>query len=219
MSSLVYALHIATLALWLGLAGLDVVGRVLPIWRAEPKSSRTGETAAVLKTPEISLGAPTESAGAATPEAAAEVLPAPPDLPDLTDFPPLPELPELPAKPSAPTAKSEPKRSTSQPARQADAASEGSANSAEGDRSAAARMAAGQMPPPIYPPEARRLGQTGTVLVEFVVGIDGRVISASPKQSSPWPLLNNEAVRTVRGWKFLPGAVMRLQRPIVFQLK
>ncbi len=221
MSSLVYALHITTLAIWLGLAGLDVVGWVLPIWRAEPKSSRAGETVAVLPPPEISLGTPTESTAeaAAAPEAVADVLPTPPDPPALTEFSPLPDLPELPVKPTTSTAKPESRQPSAQAVRRTTAASEGSSRGEEGARSGAARMAAGQMPPPIYPPEARRKGQSGTVLVEFMVGSDGRVISAYPKQASPWPLLNNEAVRTVRGWKFLPGTVMRLQRPIVFQLK
>ena len=83
----------------------------------------------------------------------------------------------------------------------------------------AARLAAGRMPPPSYPPEARRKGQSGTVIVEFTVDASGRVISARAKSPSPWPLLNNEAVRTVRRWKFPPGGVMKLQRPIVFQLR
>lgn len=82
-----------------------------------------------------------------------------------------------------------------------------------------ARLAAGRMSAPSYPPEARRKGQTGTVVVEFTVDSSGRVISAYAKQPSPWPLLNNEAVRTVRRWKFPPGGVMKLQRPIVFQLR
>lgn len=82
-----------------------------------------------------------------------------------------------------------------------------------------ARLAAGRMSAPSYPSEARRKGQTGTVVVEFTVDSKGRVISAYAKKPSPWPLLNNEAVRTVRRWKFPPGGVMKLQRPIVFQLR
>jgi outer membrane biosynthesis protein TonB len=44
-------------------------------------------------------------------------------------------------------------------------------------------------------------------------------ISAYAKSPSPWPLLNAEAVSTVRSWRFPPGGVMKLQRPIVFQLR
>lgn len=75
------------------------------------------------------------------------------------------------------------------------------------------------MPAPAYPSEARRKGQTGTVVVEFTIDTTGRVISAFAKSPSPWPLLNEEAVRTVRRWRFPPGPVTKLQRPIVFQLR
>jgi protein TonB len=75
------------------------------------------------------------------------------------------------------------------------------------------------MPAPSYPAECRRKGQTGTVVVEFTVDSSGRVIAAHAKSESPWPLLNHEAVRTVRRWKFPPGGIMKLQRPIVFQLR
>ena len=75
------------------------------------------------------------------------------------------------------------------------------------------------MPAPSYPAESRRKGQEGTVTVEFTVDSSGRVISAVAKSPSPWPLLNAEAVATVRRWRFPPGAVMKLQRPIVFQLR
>lgn len=81
-----------------------------------------------------------------------------------------------------------------------------------------ARLAAGRMTAPSYPPFSRRNGQTGTVLVEFTVDTNGRVISAYAKSSSKWPLLDNEAVRTVRSWKFPAGGVMKLQRPIIFRL-
>jgi protein TonB len=231
MNSLVYALNIATLALWVGLTGLDVVGWVMPIWHAEPKSARAGETVAVLKHPEISLGTPETSPAeaqpaappaAATPAAQPELLPVPPQLPEIAEFAPLPEVPEwpatrpAPAAPKRPSAKPTPRAEEQPPGRAAAAAGGGGSGSG---LSPAARLAAGQMPSPNYPADARRKGQAGTVLVEFVVGTDGRVLSAYPKQPSPWPLLNNEAVRTVRRWIFPPGAVMKLQRPIIFQLK
>ncbi|MCX6879776.1 MAG: energy transducer TonB [Verrucomicrobia bacterium] len=229
MSPLVYALNIATLAIWLSLTGLDVVGWTMPIRHLEPKSSRDGETAVVLKPPEISLGVPevpseaAESSPAVPEVAEPEVMPTPPELPATAEFPPLPEVPELSAKPRAPVTKPAPKNPASKPAQrvtgQPSARPLDPAGAGGSGLSATARMAAGQMPPPAYPAEARRKGQTGTVLIEFIVGTDGRVISAYPLRPSPWPVLDNEAVRTVRGWKFPPGAVMKLQRPIVFQLK
>ena len=96
----------------------------------------------------------------------------------------------------------------------------GSAGNGSGSgMSDATRLSKGRMPSPSYPSESRRKGQTGTVMVEFTVDSSGNVISAYAKSPSPWPLLNNEAVRTVRRWKFPPGGIMKLQRPIVFQLR
>jgi protein TonB len=224
MSSLFYVLNIATLAIWLSVAGLDVVAWVIPIWHLQPTSSRAGETAALLPPPEISLGSPTEPMGAAdtaepTPTIP-EVIPTPPKMPEIAEFSPLPELPVMPAPPalsSEPTTSHDPqpvRRPTAKPRGRTDPA----AGSGASSMSAAGRLAAGQMPPPVYPAEARRQGQTGTVLVEFTIGVDGRVLSAFPKIPSPWPLLNDAAVHTVRGWLFPPGAVIKLQRPIVFQL-
>lgn len=74
------------------------------------------------------------------------------------------------------------------------------------------------MPKPRYPTVARSRGQTGTVVVEFVVGENGRVVSARAKNPSPWPLLNNAALDAVRGWRFPPGGVTTYTRPIVFNL-
>jgi len=229
MNSLVYAINITTLATWLSLTGLDVVAWVMPIWHAEPQSSRSGETAAVLKIPEISLGAPEASAAAAEPAPEVpevvppDVVPAPPELPASADFPPLPEVPELAANSPAPTVPSAQKSPSPKPAPRREGTPSARPNAAAGGdasgHAAADRLAAGQMPPPSYPAEARSKGQSGTVLVEFMIGADGQVLSAYAKDPSPWPLLNNEAVHTVRRWKFPPGTVMKLQRPIVFQLK
>jgi TonB family protein len=83
----------------------------------------------------------------------------------------------------------------------------------------AARIAAGHMPSPDYPPYSRRNRQEGTVVVEFTVDSSGKVISAYAKHPCQWNLLNTEAVSTVRSWRFPPGGVMTLQRPIVFQLR
>ena len=85
--------------------------------------------------------------------------------------------------------------------------------------STAARIAAGRMPSPSYPAEARRKGQTGTVVVQFTVDSSGRVTYANAISPSPWPLLNQEAVRTVLRWRFPPGDFISLERPIVFRLK
>ncbi|NJM38364.1 MAG: energy transducer TonB, partial [Akkermansiaceae bacterium] len=64
----------------------------------------------------------------------------------------------------------------------------------------AKRLAGGRMPAPSYPSEAKRKGQSGTIVVEFVVGENGSVISAYAKSPSPWPILNQQAVSCVRRW-------------------
>lgn len=226
MSSFVYAINIATLALWLGLTGLDGVAWLMPIWHAPSKSSRNGETAVVLSNPEISLGAAEATAAVSepVPEVAdmppPEALPAAPELPASADFPPLPEVPEVAATPPVPRASK--RLSTASPPRRAGKPATRQSATVAGEvgvGAAAARMAAGRMPPPIYPAEARRKGQSGSVLVEFMVGIDGRVLSAYAKEASPWPLLNNEALTTVRRWTFPAGGVMKQQRQIDFKLK
>ncbi|MEN9974026.1 MAG: hypothetical protein RLZZ282_32, partial [Verrucomicrobiota bacterium] len=172
--------------------------------------------------------APTSSAAEPASVEPAETMPDPPELPDFDTLAPLPDVPDpLPApapsppalRPVARAAVSESRpRAVTRNSGGARAIAPGRAGGAEG-MSSSARLAAGRMPPPAYPAEARRLGQTGTLVVEFTVDATGRVISAYAKSPSPWALLNQEAVRTVRGWKFPPGAVMTLQRPIVFQLR
>ncbi|MEI7954537.1 MAG: TonB family protein [Verrucomicrobiota bacterium] len=231
MSSLVYAINITTLALWLGLACLDGVAWLLPVWHVPAKSSRAGETAAFISNPEISLGAPEVTAAVSDPAREVadipppDALPEPPQIPQTADLPPLPEVPDisevsLPAMPSVPTAPRQP--AATPPQQRSSKSAARTRETASGETRAgaiAARMAAGKMPPPIYPAQARSKGQSGSVLIEFTVGIDGRVLSAYAKEPSRWPLLDNEALDTVRRWTFPPGTVMKLQRQIDFKLK
>jgi TonB family protein len=66
---------------------------------------------------------------------------------------------------------------------------------------------------------ARRSNQQGTVIVEFIVGTDGRVLSAWVKSPCPFSTLNNAAVSTIRSrWKFPTGSARRYKIPIVFRL-
>lgn len=177
------------------------------------------------------------------PFAEVETLPTPPAMPETAEITPLPEIPDLPAPvakssepvaaaptPPRPVAKANPKpptRSTmptsatggspqGKPAA-AGTLGNGGRNGGSG-MSDAKRLAGGRMPAPSYPSEARSKGQTGTVLVEFVVGENGSVVSAYAKSPSPWPILNERAVSAVRRWKFPPGSVVKYTRPIVFKL-
>lgn len=231
MNALFHALNIGTLAWWLSVAAFDTVALVVPGFRGAPVAVKTEEE--ILPVPEdftldeaeTAEEIPTTVPAAAT-EAPAEILPAPPELPQIAEFEPLPEIPEISpvaAKPSpAPVqviAKPRPTQagkstSTAKPAKPG-----GAPGTASPGASDSSRLAQGRMPKPSYPSQAKRAGQTGTVVIEFTVDASGRVISAYPKSSSGWPLLDTEAVRTVRRWTFPAGGVMKLQRPIVFQLR
>jgi protein TonB len=77
----------------------------------------------------------------------------------------------------------------------------------------------GTQPAPDYPDRAKREGQEGVVTVTLVVGENGRVESAQATQPSPWQLLNDSAVRTVRSrWRFQPGERRAYEVPIRFAL-
>jgi TonB family protein len=240
VNSLLHALNIGTLANWLSMLLFGTVAVIAPEWQKPAHAVSQDEEVRVV-TEDFTLGdvmssepqsLAANSAPSEVPHITAEAipLPAPPELPEIDEFSPLPEIPNLPAAASQPairpSAKPSPSRSsTAKPSAAPRSGPVGrptagsSAGAPASGASNAARLAQGRMPQPNYPAAARRANQTGTVVVEFTVDESGRVISAYAKSPSPWPLLNNEAVRTVRGWRFPPGGVMKLQRPIVFQLR
>ena len=77
----------------------------------------------------------------------------------------------------------------------------------------------GRQPAPEYPVRARREGQEGTVKVRFLVGEDGRVLTAEAAAQSPWPMLNDSALRVVRErWRFRAGTLRNYEVAIRFQL-
>ncbi|MGD1278066.1 MAG: energy transducer TonB [Tepidisphaeraceae bacterium] len=77
----------------------------------------------------------------------------------------------------------------------------------------------GRQPAPEYPLEAVLARQEGVVLVLFTVDPDGRVTSAEAIAPSPWPILNQAAVRCVRDqWRFPPGAGRSYEVSIEFRL-
>jgi protein TonB len=77
----------------------------------------------------------------------------------------------------------------------------------------------GNQPRPEYPPTAIRSGQEGTVRIGLSVDRAGRVVSAEVVTPSPWPLLNEAALRTVRRvWRFAPGDLRRYEVSIAFQI-
>lgn len=78
---------------------------------------------------------------------------------------------------------------------------------------------AGKQPAPEYPIPAQDAGQEGTVNVRFFVAENGRVTAAEAVARSPWPLLNDSAVRTVRNrWRFATGTPRAYEVAIRFML-
>jgi protein TonB len=68
---------------------------------------------------------------------------------------------------------------------------------------------AAKQPAPEYPLVAQNAGQEGVVNVRFVVAENGRVTAAEAVAPSPWPLLTDSALRTIRNrWRF-PGGNLR----------
>ena len=77
----------------------------------------------------------------------------------------------------------------------------------------------GKQPAPEYPRLSVRQGQEGVVVVRLGVDADGRVQSAEVASPSPWPLLNDAALRAVRErWRFRSGPPRLYEVPIRFEL-
>lgn len=78
---------------------------------------------------------------------------------------------------------------------------------------------------PIYPATSRRRSEEGDVVLDVLVGADGRVTQITVAVSSDFERLDKAAVAAVQQWRFVPGRVagepqaMRLRVPIRFQLR
>ena len=90
----------------------------------------------------------------------------------------------------------------------------------------AVRPAVIDAPPPAYPAIARARGQQGTVLIEAVIGRDGRIESDSLKVVASLPPFDDPALDALRRWRFKPGrdesgsAVrVRVRQPMRFSLR
>lgn len=62
-------------------------------------------------------------------------------------------------------------------------------------------------PKPEYPALSMRLGESGTVVLEFLIGRDGRVHRSRVEQSSGHPRLDEAARRALSRCKFVPGTI------------
>ena len=81
----------------------------------------------------------------------------------------------------------------------------------------------GQSPPPTYPASALRRGDSGTVVVQVVVGVSGEPLDARVIQRSGARDLDRAALEAVRGWRFQPahnnGQPMQATLDIPFDFK
>lgn len=77
----------------------------------------------------------------------------------------------------------------------------------------------GRQPAPYYPARALKFRQQGTVGVRLTVSPDGRVTEAAVAAPSPWEVLDEAAVQTVRHrWHFPRGRVRVYEVAIRFAL-
>jgi protein TonB len=60
-------------------------------------------------------------------------------------------------------------------------------------------------PKPAYPKQSRRLNEQGQVLIRVFVAADGSPQQGEIKTSSGFDRLDQEALRTVMRWRFMPG--------------
>jgi protein TonB len=213
--------QIVALVLWVGCLSVGVFGLVWTYPRpAAPAKIPPPVVAEVLQVQLTNDPLPPSDispAGASTP-------------PPLLPMPAAPSAPALAAvaEPSAAVAFALPVEGPSRVVPLAEAGHSGSSAPAEsavlsaatGVQSLTYGQGEGRQPAPRYPVRARNAGQEGTVVVRFSVGENGRVLDATAATPSPWPLLNDEAVRTVRElWRFRPGAVRLCEVAIHFSLR
>ena len=102
----------------------------------------------------------------------------------------------------------------------------GSGGDGSGD-SVGARFDAGYLknPAPPYPPQSRRIGEEGKVILRVSVTPQGTAESVEIKTSSGSQRLDEAAQKTVRNWRFIPAkrgdtAVQSFVLvPIIFKLE
>lgn len=213
-----------TLVLWTGCLAVGIVGLVIPHARPQPPAAPEPPPVQVERIQvELSPDPVAQPADSSPPP---DLL-VPPPLPQAAPPPAAPELLAV-AEPGPAVAFSMP---VGGPARVVPVEQAASGAAVQADESAAGTAAAipvqplqfgvgeGRQPAPPYPPAARKSGQEGKVLVLFTVGAGGEVLSAEAQSPSPWPLLDESAVRAVRErWRFKPGPLRRHVVEIIFQL-
>jgi periplasmic protein TonB len=62
-----------------------------------------------------------------------------------------------------------------------------------------------QNPKPSYPALSRRMGEQGKVVIRVLIGVEGQAQKAEIFQSSGYERLDQAALKTVLGWRYVPG--------------
>ncbi len=201
---------IITFILWAGCLLVGGLGYALPYSRPQPAAPEPAPVTAEKITVELTAD-PLPAADSTTPP---DPLALPPSAPPLAVAAPSPAL----AFPLPVTG----------PVRIVDAAHASSSTQtapASATRSSPVQplvfgRGEGRQPAPTYPAASLRQGQEGTVSVRFNVAEDGRVTAVAVASSSPWPLLDEAALRAVRErWRFSPGAARTYEVAIHFTLQ
>lgn len=231
-----YALNVATLTVWMTVAVGAMIGfavdqdwTVAMVKKPLPLSVTTTVDIAPAEAPAGAESSTTAEenvvAGDFVPITHAVTPPPPmPQIEQVEELPEIPQLAEAVIKPNAAraVAPSTPRKQVQMPSGNRGVAK--NAKRGDGPPSSATTLSfgsgAGKQPAPYYPISARRNNHQGTVVVEFIVGADGRVVNAWVKTPCPYDTLNQSALSTIRSrWKFPAGEARRFRIPIVFQLK
>jgi protein TonB len=209
---------VLTLVVWLGCASIAALGFAMPYARPQAKPAPPPPMAVEMLKVELSNEPLPE------PELPAANPLAVPPPPELVAQPQLPQ-PVAVAMPSPAIAFAVPVEG---PVRVVEAAPAGYARSESAATAPSAvppvqrltfGQGAGKQPAPEYPLAAQNAGQEGVVNVRFMVADNGRVVAAETATPSPWPLLNESAVRTVRHrWRFPAGTLRAYEVAIRFVL-
>jgi protein TonB len=75
---------------------------------------------------------------------------------------------------------------------------------------------------PVYPSASRRAGESGTVLLDIVVGPNGAPTEINVERSSGFVALDDAAVAAVRKWRFTVSSdsnYARVRLPVTFKLE
>lgn len=72
---------------------------------------------------------------------------------------------------------------------------------------------------PEYPPSSQRLGEKGTVMLAFLIGVDGRATESRIEASSGFPRLDEAARAALGRCKFVPGTVNGVPQPAWAKIK